>query len=98
MHRRARRSDRGPRRWRGFRGRPHTEQQPQKPARVYVPIQFLNFRTLGHHRIMSKLRILVPIKRVLDYAIKPRVKKDRSGVDLSIPHDPSLTQPVSKCP
>ena len=32
---------------------------------------------------MSKLRILVPIKRVLDYAVKPRIKKDNSGIDLS---------------
>jgi hypothetical protein len=40
---------------------------------------------------MSKLRILVPIKRVLDYAIKPRVKKDQSGVDLSIPRNSFLT-------
>jgi hypothetical protein len=31
----------------------------------------------------TKLRILVPIKRVLDYAIKPRIKKDQSGIDLS---------------
>jgi len=31
----------------------------------------------------TKLRILVPIKRVLDYAIKPRIKKDQTGVDLS---------------
>ena len=33
----------------------------------------------------TKLRILVPVKRVLDYAIKPRIKKDQSGIDLSIP-------------
>ena len=33
----------------------------------------------------TKLRILVPIKRVLDYAIKPRIKKDQSGIDLSTP-------------
>lgn len=32
---------------------------------------------------MSKLRILVPIKRVLDYAIRPRIKADKSGIDLS---------------
>jgi hypothetical protein len=31
----------------------------------------------------TKLRILVPIKRVLDYAVKPRIKKDQTGVDLS---------------
>jgi len=29
------------------------------------------------------LRVLVPVKRVLDYAVKPRVLSDRSGVDLS---------------
>ena len=31
----------------------------------------------------TKLRILVPIKRVLDYAVKPRIKKDQTGIDLS---------------
>lgn len=35
---------------------------------------------------MSKLRILVPVKRVLDYAVKPRIKKDHTGIDLSIPN------------
>ncbi|KAL6250101.1 putative electron transfer flavoprotein subunit [Rhinocladiella similis] len=29
----------------------------------------------------SKLRILVPVKRVIDYAVKPRVKSDRTGVE-----------------
>ncbi|KIX09893.1 uncharacterized protein Z518_00974 [Rhinocladiella mackenziei CBS 650.93] len=31
----------------------------------------------------SKLRILVPVKRVIDYAVKPRVKSDRTGVQTS---------------
>ncbi|KIV91460.1 Electron transfer flavoprotein subunit beta [Exophiala mesophila] len=31
----------------------------------------------------TKLRILVPIKRVIDYAVKPRVKSDRTGVETS---------------
>ncbi|CAJ2513532.1 Uu.00g016510.m01.CDS01 [Anthostomella pinea] len=30
---------------------------------------------------MSALRILVPIKRVIDYAVKPRVNKAQTGVD-----------------
>ncbi|PHH70965.1 hypothetical protein CDD82_6812 [Ophiocordyceps australis] len=30
---------------------------------------------------MSSLRILVPIKRVIDYAVKPRVNKARTGVE-----------------
>ncbi|RMD41367.1 hypothetical protein DV735_g3735, partial [Chaetothyriales sp. CBS 134920] len=29
----------------------------------------------------TKLRILVPIKRVIDYAVKPRVKADKTGVE-----------------
>jgi len=29
----------------------------------------------------SKLRILVPVKRVIDYAVKPRVKSDKTGVE-----------------
>jgi electron transfer flavoprotein beta subunit len=32
---------------------------------------------------MSKLRILVPVKRVIDYAVKPRVKSDKTGVETS---------------
>jgi len=31
----------------------------------------------------SKLRILVPVKRVIDYAVKPRVKSDKTGVETS---------------
>ena len=29
------------------------------------------------------MKLMVPIKRVLDYNVKPRVKADGSGVDLS---------------
>ncbi|KAF1997073.1 electron transfer flavo protein, beta subunit [Amniculicola lignicola CBS 123094] len=32
---------------------------------------------------MSGLRILVPIKRVLDYATKPRVNRTQTGIDLA---------------
>lgn len=32
---------------------------------------------------MSALRILVPIKRVIDYAVKPRVNKAQTGVELA---------------
>ncbi|MEP3915791.1 MAG: electron transfer flavoprotein subunit beta/FixA family protein, partial [Parasphingorhabdus sp.] len=28
------------------------------------------------------MKILVPVKRVIDYNVKPRVKSDGSGVDL----------------
>ncbi|ETN40272.1 uncharacterized protein HMPREF1541_04548 [Cyphellophora europaea CBS 101466] len=31
----------------------------------------------------SKLRILVPVKRVIDYAVKPRVKANKTGVETS---------------
>ncbi|KPI41739.1 Electron transfer flavoprotein subunit beta [Cyphellophora attinorum] len=31
----------------------------------------------------TKLRILVPVKRVIDYAVKPRVKADKTGVETS---------------
>eukprot|EP01113_Clastostelium_recurvatum_P009646 TRINITY_DN1466_c0_g1_i1.p1 TRINITY_DN1466_c0_g1~~TRINITY_DN1466_c0_g1_i1.p1 ORF type:complete len:267 (-),score=65.89 TRINITY_DN1466_c0_g1_i1:34-780(-) len=31
-------------------------------------------------------RILVPLKRVVDYAVKVRVKPDRSGVDVNVKH------------
>jgi electron transfer flavoprotein beta subunit len=43
----------------------------------------------------TKLRILVPIKRVLDYAIKPRIRKDQTGVDLSNPHSLAPSQFVT---
>ena len=29
------------------------------------------------------MKVLVPVKRVLDYNVKPRVKADGSGVDLA---------------
>ena len=29
------------------------------------------------------MKILVPVKRVIDYNVKPRVKSDGSGVDLA---------------
>ena len=29
------------------------------------------------------MKVLVPVKRVLDYNVKPRVKADGTGVDLS---------------
>ncbi|KAJ5665069.1 Electron transfer flavoprotein subunit beta [Penicillium maclennaniae] len=31
----------------------------------------------------SKLRILVPVKRVIDYAIKPRINKTQTGVEIA---------------
>jgi len=30
-----------------------------------------------------KIKILIPVKRVLDYNVKVRVKSDQSGVDLA---------------
>merc|ERR1719359_1262019 len=36
---------------------------------------------LSLYNMSSKLRILVPVKRVIDYAVKPRVKSDRTGVE-----------------
>src|SRR6478672_8284154 len=29
------------------------------------------------------MKVLVPVKRVIDYNVKPRVKSDQSGVDLA---------------
>ncbi|KAF7189422.1 Electron transfer flavoprotein subunit beta [Pseudocercospora fuligena] len=34
----------------------------------------------------SKLRILVPVKRVIDYAVKPRVNKAQTGVETNVKH------------
>src|SRR3954467_3092032 len=31
----------------------------------------------------SRMKILVPVKRVIDYNVKPRVKADGTGVDLA---------------
>ena len=39
---------------------------------------FLNFNLKG-----EPMKILVPVKRVIDYNVKPRVKADGSGVDLA---------------
>ncbi|KAB5535277.1 hypothetical protein GE09DRAFT_1143271 [Coniochaeta sp. 2T2.1] len=35
---------------------------------------------------MSALRILVPVKRVIDYAVKPRVNKAQTGVETNVKH------------
>ncbi|KAF2270285.1 electron transfer flavo protein subunit beta [Lojkania enalia] len=35
---------------------------------------------------MSGLRILVPVKRVIDYAVKPRVNRTQTGIDTSVKH------------
>ncbi|SMR49944.1 unnamed protein product [Zymoseptoria tritici ST99CH_3D1] len=35
---------------------------------------------------MSGLRILVPVKRVIDYAVKPRVNKAQTGVETNVKH------------
>ncbi|KAF2107203.1 electron transfer flavo protein subunit beta [Lophiotrema nucula] len=35
---------------------------------------------------MSGLRILVPVKRVIDYAVKPRVNRTQTGVDTNVKH------------
>ena len=32
------------------------------------------------------MKVLVPVKRVIDYNVKVRVKADGSGVDLSLIH------------
>ncbi|MDP1986792.1 MAG: electron transfer flavoprotein subunit beta/FixA family protein, partial [Phenylobacterium sp.] len=29
------------------------------------------------------MKVLVPVKRVIDYNVKPRVKSDETGVDLA---------------
>ncbi|KAI5357075.1 Putative electron transfer flavoprotein, beta subunit [Septoria linicola] len=34
----------------------------------------------------TKLRILVPVKRVIDYAVKPRVNKAQTGVETNVKH------------
>jgi len=31
----------------------------------------------------GKLRVLVAVKRVIDYAVRPRVSADKKGVDLT---------------
>ena len=36
-----------------------------------------------HHLIGFAMKILVPVKRVIDYNVKPRVKSDGSGIDLA---------------
>lgn len=38
-------------------------------------------KTLQNHNMSTKLKILVPVKRVIDYAIKPRINKTLTGVE-----------------
>jgi hypothetical protein len=43
-------------------------------------------RLLQRHRGLSEgagMKILVPVKRVIDFNVRPRVKSDGSGVDLA---------------
>src|SRR6201999_317464 len=40
-------------------------------------------RTAANHPGRSPMKIIVPVKRVLDYNVKPRVKSDGTGVDLA---------------
>ena len=40
------------------------------------------------------MKVLVPVKRVVDYNVKIRVKPDNSGVDLSKPLPPALRQEI----
>ena len=37
----------------------------------------------GEIRAVRPMKILVPVKRVIDYNVKARVKSDQSGVDLA---------------
>ena len=41
-----------------------------------------SFPLLGHPSFMS-LKVLVPVKRVVDYAVKVRVRPDKTGVELN---------------
>ena len=41
---------------------------------------------IGLKRFLNKetsMKVIVPVKRVLDYNVKARVKSDQSGVDLA---------------
>ena len=40
-----------------------------------------NLKTKANYNMSTKLKILVPVKRVIDYAIKPRINKAGTGVE-----------------
>ena len=46
--------------------------------------KLLKFRVVQHHSSWGRnMKVLVPVKRVIDYNVKVRVKADGSGVDLA---------------
>ncbi|CAG7564812.1 unnamed protein product [Fusarium equiseti] len=49
--------------------------------REYLAARQLGSRIEQQQYNMSALRILVPVKRVIDYAVKPRVNKSQTGVE-----------------
>ena len=46
---------------------------------VYVNVNSRNFHSLG----AASMKVLVPVKRVVDYNVKVRVKRDGTGVDIA---------------
>ncbi|KAL2825662.1 hypothetical protein BDW59DRAFT_172287 [Aspergillus cavernicola] len=55
-------------------GDPETQQISRREAEEYL---------VGMEKTGRGLRILVPIKRVIDYAIKPRINKAQTGVEIA---------------
>ncbi|KAJ0166084.1 Electron transfer flavoprotein subunit beta [Colletotrichum tanaceti] len=51
------------------------------PRRNHSPTHQHRTGSLKQQLTMSALRILVPVKRVIDYAVKPRVNKAQTGVE-----------------
>jgi len=54
---------------------------PDSDSLVYCPDKHYLQREIRERS--AKVKILVPVKRVIDYNVKPRVKLDGSGVDLA---------------
>src|SRR3546814_2634250 len=59
----------------------------RRPPRSTRPDTLFPYTTLFRSQFLRgalrAMKILVPVKRVLDYNVKPRVKADGTGVDLA---------------
>jgi electron transfer flavoprotein beta subunit len=60
-------------------------QGPSKGPAYNAPLTFTSIRgeRFSNHQEQSSMKVIVPVKRVVDYNVKVRVKSDGSGVDIA---------------
>jgi electron transfer flavoprotein beta subunit len=54
----------------------------QTAAEPLLPLRLISFRN-AKYEALATMKVLVPVKRVIDYNVKARVKSDQTGVDLA---------------